>query len=51
MEGCGEYINARMGIRCGNKNYNLFCEDCLLKDANCVKDVKDKESEVKNGTA
>lgn len=31
IEGCGEYFNARLGIRCGNKNYGVFCDDCQEK--------------------
>ena len=29
--GCGCYINARLGIRCGNKNYGALCDECQSK--------------------
>lgn len=31
MKGCGCYINARLGIRCGNKNYDALCRNCQDK--------------------
>lgn len=41
-EGCGCYIDARAGIRCGNKNYGLFCAECQDKldalEKNCAGD-------------
>lgn len=36
--GCGEYINVRLGIVCGNKNYNNpLCDDCQR-----IKEIKER---------